>query len=95
MGQTFNLILRRLAPVAIRDTQCGFKAFRARAAHGIFSCQKLDGFAFDVEVLLLAEKLGFKADDLPVHWVNSPQSKVRMFRDSLNMFRDVIRIRGT
>ena len=93
MGRAFNRILRLLAPVAVRDTQCGFKAFRARAAREIFSRQQLDGFAFDVEVLLLAEKLGFKTADLPVQWVNSPQSKVRMIRDSLNMLMDVFWIR--
>ncbi|MEI8342729.1 MAG: dolichyl-phosphate beta-glucosyltransferase [Verrucomicrobiota bacterium] len=93
MGQTFNLILRQLAPVTIRDTQCGFKAFRARAAQEIFLRQQLDGFAFDVEVLLLAEKLGFKTVDLPVRWINSTESKVHIVRDSLRMFMDVIRIR--
>jgi dolichyl-phosphate beta-glucosyltransferase len=93
MGQTFNVILRGLAPVTIRDTQCGFKAFRARAVREIFSRQQLDGFAFDVEVLLLAEKLGIKSADLPVRWFNSTESKVRIVRDSLRMFLDVIRIR--
>jgi len=94
MGETFNSILRRIVRIEIRDTQCGFKAFRAQAAREIFSRQQLDGFAFDVEVLLLAEKLGFRIADLPVQWVNSTQSKVRMFRDSLSMLWDVIRIRS-
>ena len=92
MGETFNSILRRVVRMQIRDTQCGFKAFRARAAQEIFSRQQIDGFAFDVEVLMLADKLGLRTADLPVQWVNSPQSKVRMFRDSLNMLRDVLRI---
>jgi len=93
MGQTFNLILRSLSQVTLRDTQCGFKAFRARAAREIFSRQQLDGFAFDVEVLLLAKKLGFKSADLPVRWINSTESKVHIVSDSLRMFRDVIRLR--
>ena len=93
MGRIFNGILRFLAPVAIMDTQCGFKAFRREAAREIFSRQQLDGFAFDVEVLFLAEQLGFKAVDLPVRWINSPESKVRIVRDSLRMLVDILRLR--
>ena len=93
MGRTFNLILRRVAGVRLQDTQCGFKAFRARAAREIFKRQTLDGFAFDVEVLLLAEQLGLCVADLPVRWINSSESKVRIVRDSLRMLRDVRRVR--
>lgn len=92
MGQTFNKILHacRLAP--LHDTQCGFKAFRRTACQEVFSRQTLDGFAFDVEVLLLAEKLGFKIADLPVEWINSQESKVRIFRDGFQMLRDTFTI---
>ncbi len=93
MGQTFNVLLRLLAPVQMRDTQCGFKAFRREAACEIFSRQKLDGFSFDVEVLLLAERLGFNVADLPVQWSNSPDSKVRIVRDSFKMLGDAVRVR--
>ena len=94
MGETFNWILRRVAGIRIRDTQCGFKAFRRSAAQAIFSRQQLDGFAFDVEVLLLAERLGFNAVELPVQWINSPDSHVRIVSDSLKMLRDAVRVRG-
>lgn len=93
MGQTFNAILRRLTLAGVHDTQCGFKAFRRAAAQAIFSRQKLDGFAFDVEVLLLAQKLGLRVVDRPVEWRNSPESKVRLVRDSVQMLRDTLRIR--
>jgi dolichyl-phosphate beta-glucosyltransferase len=93
MGQAFNSILRRLAMTGVYDTQCGFKAFRRVAAQAIFGRQQIDGFAFDVEVLLLAQKLGFQIADLPVEWHNSPESKVRIVRDSLQMLRDAVRIR--
>lgn len=93
MGQTFNAILRRLTLAGVHDTQCGFKAFRRAAAQAIFSQQRLDGFAFDVEVLLLAQKLGLHVADLPVEWRNSPESKVRLVRDSVQMLRDTLRIR--
>ncbi len=93
MGQTFNALLGRLGLAEFRDTQCGFKAFRREPAQRIFEQQKIDGFAFDVEVLLLARQLGFRVDDLPVEWVNSPESKVHIVRDSLRMLWDTMRLR--
>jgi dolichyl-phosphate beta-glucosyltransferase len=93
LGQTFNAILRRLAMIGVHDTQCGFKAFRRPAAKVIFARQQIDGFAFDVEILLLAKKLGFRIADLPVEWHNSPESKVRIVSDSFRMLRDAFRIR--
>lgn len=93
MGQTFNRIISALALADVRDTQCGFKAFRRKACREIFSRQQLDGFAFDVEVLMLAQQLGFRVADMPVEWVNSPESKVHIVRDSVRMLRDVIKVR--
>lgn len=93
MGRIFNKFVQLLAGEGITDTQCGFKAFRRDACQEIFSRQKLDGFAFDVEVLMLARLLGFKIDVLPVKWVNDEDSKVRIVRDSLKMLRDLIKTR--
>ena len=93
MGQAFNSLLQSLSLVSLRDTQCGFKAFRRAAAQAIFARQTIDGFAFDVEVLLLAERLGYRIADLPVEWVNSPDSRVHIVRDSLRMIRDTLRVR--
>jgi dolichyl-phosphate beta-glucosyltransferase len=93
MGQTFNAILRMIAGIRLADTQCGFKAFRRAAREAVFSLQKLDGFAFDVEVLLLAERLGFAVEDMPVQWSNAEGSKVRIIRDSWRMLLDAIQVR--
>ena len=93
MGKIFNRVLQVLALVGLRDTQCGFKAFRRAACREIFARQTVDGFAFDVEVLLLAERLGYVVEDLPVEWINSPESKVEIVADSLRMLRDTWRIR--
>jgi len=93
MGQTFNRILSALALAEMGDTQCGFKAFRQAACREVFSQQTLDGFAFDVEVLLLARRLGFRVTDLPVEWINSPESHVHIVRDSARMLWDVWRVR--
>jgi glycosyltransferase involved in cell wall biosynthesis len=93
MGKAFNRILQSLTLVALRDTQCGFKAFRRTACREIFRRQTLDGFAFDVEVLLLADRLGFKVGDRPVQWINSPDSRVNIIADSWRMLVDAWRIR--
>lgn len=94
MGQLFNRAIRALALLDVRDTQCGFKAFRREAAREIFSRQTVDGFAFDVEVLLLARALGYGVADLPVRWENSPDSKVHIVRDSARMLWDTLRMRA-
>ncbi len=93
MGKTFNRIVRALVFDGIMDTQCGFKLFSAQAAQALFEKQQTDGFAFDVEVLLLARKLGFEVCEVPVVWYHAPNSKVSPLRDSARMFRDVIALR--
>lgn len=93
MGKSFNFIMRSIVGLEMQDTQCGFKAFTAKAAEAIFSRQKLEGFSFDVELLFLASKLGFKVVEIPVEWINEPNSRVRMLADPALMFADVLRIR--
>ena len=93
MGRTFNKFVRGAALGDIADTQCGFKAFRKDACREIFSRQKTDGFAFDVEILMLARGLGYKVVVQPVRWVNSPDSKVRILIDPFKMLWDLFRIR--
>jgi len=93
MGRTFNKLVQHYGIAGITDTQCGFKAFRRDAAREIFARQKLDGFAFDVEVLMLAQSMNFRVDVLPVRWFNSADSRVNIVRDSWRMFRDLLRIR--
>jgi dolichyl-phosphate beta-glucosyltransferase len=93
MGNTFNRMVRALAGFKFLDTQCGFKGFRAQAAREIFERQQIDGFSFDVEVLLLAEAMNFVVMEVPVHWSNSPESKVRVVGDSLKMLRDLLQVR--
>jgi dolichyl-phosphate beta-glucosyltransferase len=93
MGKIFNRIATQMTGLSIRDTQCGFKGFRHRAAKEIFGRQRIDGFSFDVEVLLLAKAMGFLTVEVPVHWTNSPTSSVRVVHDSIGMLFDLFRIR--
>lgn len=93
MGQTFNHLVRLFSGIPWRDTQCGFKAFRREVAREVFALQTVDGFAFDVEILLLARQRGHRIVELPVKWQNSAASKVHIVRDSLRMLRDVWHLR--
>jgi len=93
MGKTFNRLVRLLGLTSFRDTQCGFKLFRGEAARDIFSRSRLNGFAFDVEVLYLARRLGYRALEVPVDWRHVPESRVHPLKDSARMLRDVIRLR--
>ena len=77
----------------LSDSQCGFKAFRANVAKQIFSRCQVDGFAFDFEVILLAQAYGVDILEMPVSIINHRESKVRVFRDSFRMLRDVRKIR--
>jgi dolichyl-phosphate beta-glucosyltransferase len=75
-GRLFNVIMRAATGLPFRDTQCGFKLFRSDATRVIFPRQKLDGFGFDVEDLLIARIHGFKVVEVPVRWDNVEGTKV-------------------
>ncbi len=93
-SRLFSLITGLLAGFRY-DTQCGLKAFSAKAAKEIFSRCETNGFAFDFEVMLYAKGLGLSVTQLPVRIINHRDSKVAVMRDSLKMFGDIIRIRST
>lgn len=75
------------------DTQCGLKAFRSDAARLVFGLSRVDGFAFDIEILHLVERHGLTLTELPAHVVNDERSTVRAGRDTLRLLRDLWRIR--
>lgn len=93
LGRGFNKFVQAFGLRGIKDTQCGFKAFRAKACTEVFSRMSVNGFAFDVEALVLASAMGFKIDVMPVVWINSADSKVRVLIDPLKMLVDLIQIR--
>jgi dolichyl-phosphate beta-glucosyltransferase len=93
MGKFFNKLVQMLVFKGISDTQCGFKGFSAKSAQEIFSKTKIDGFAFDVEVLFLANKLNYKIKEIAVEWFNDERSTVNPITDSAKMFLEILRIR--
>ena len=92
LGRWFNRAVRMGAVKGIRDTQCGFKLFRA-PAHGLFEIAQENGFAFDVELLLLAQRKGLSVAEVFVNWTEMPGSKVSLLRDGIRMLKAVRRIK--
>ena len=93
MGRVFNHFARDVTGVSVADFQCGFKAFRAPAAKVLFHLSQLHGFAFDVEILMLADQIGYRIAELPVRWQAVPGGHVRPTRDAPLMAADVLRTR--
>lgn len=94
LGRAFHAVVRAFAVRGVADTQCGFKLFDADAAHDLFSRMRMTGYSFDVEVLLMAVRSGYRVAEVPVNWTHQAGSKVHVLRDGLIMVRDVLRIRG-
>src|SRR6516225_1698303 len=92
-GRVFNLLVRLSTGLPFWDTQCGFKAFRLEACRPVLEAARIEGFAFDVELLYLARRSGLRLREVPVRWNHAEGSKVSFFRDSLRMLREVITVR--
>ncbi len=93
MGRLFNLLVQAIALPGIHDTQCGFKLFTSRAAEELFPRQKLDRWSFDVEILLMARRRGWRIVEVPVRWIDNPNSRVSPLRDSWRVLVDTLRLR--
>lgn len=93
MSKGYIKVLCLFGGFKLSDSQCGCKAFGQKAAKEIFSRCKVDGFAFDFEVILWADQLGSRVVEMPVRVINHRESKIRIFRDTFRMFRDVRKIR--
>jgi dolichyl-phosphate beta-glucosyltransferase len=93
MGHSFNRLVRLATGVPFADTQCGFKGFQAAIGKLLFALGRVDGFAFDVELLSLAAQLGLDVVEVPVDWHYVDGSHVRPVADALRMSLDVVRAR--
>jgi dolichyl-phosphate beta-glucosyltransferase len=93
LGRLFNLGLRLLGLTTLRDTQCGFKLLEGGLARRLAGELRLDGFAFDVELLARARRSGAAVVEVPVRWYHVESSRVRPLRHGLQMLRDALRIR--
>lgn len=92
MSRVFNGLVRAVAVPGMRDTQCGFKAFRGEVARALFAVQRIDGFGFDVEILRIAQRRGHRIVEVPVACEYHATSSVRQFRHATTMLVDLARI---
>ena len=93
MGKMFNWIAHMLMLTEFSDTQCGFKCFCGDVARMLFIRQKIHHFSFDVEILFLATRYGYKIKEVPIQWINEPNSRVNVLYDSSRMLKDLLKIR--
>ena len=91
-GRGINLLIQLLILPGLNDTQCGFKCFRADVANDIFKRQTLHGWSFDIELLYIARKHGYRVKEIPIHWYHHPETKVSALRDAIRMIRDIFQI---
>ncbi|NIM06253.1 MAG: glycosyltransferase [Armatimonadetes bacterium] len=93
MSTLFNWVVQVLALPGIKDSQCGFKAFSREKARLLFGAGRIDGFAFDVELLFLARRMGWRIAEVPVRWHQSKGTRVDALSDAARMVRDILKLR--
>lgn len=93
LSRGFNLAARSVRLLNVKDSQCGFKAYRREVAREVAGKQKTYGFCFDVEHLHIANKLGYQIVEVPVQWTHEEGSTLSLLNDSIKMFVDLLRIR--
>ncbi|PIN70290.1 glycosyl transferase [Candidatus Woesearchaeota archaeon CG11_big_fil_rev_8_21_14_0_20_43_8] len=93
LGKIFPFFVNLIVIDRIKDTQCGFKLLKKNVVDRLIPHMKTDGFTFDVELLYLAKKEGFKIKEVPVRWLNDKKSKVSVIADPVKMFMSLFRIR--
>jgi dolichyl-phosphate beta-glucosyltransferase len=93
-SKAFGMLMRPLVGLrGIADTQCGFKFFRAEVARDLFSRQRIDGYMFDVEVLTLAARAGYRVKEVGVRWQDDGDTRLRLVSGNWKNFKDLLRIR--
>lgn len=93
MGKVFTWLTNAMLGVRLTDITCGFKCFEGGAARAIFSLQRIQGWAFDAEILFIARRLGYRIQEVPVAWRDDSRTKVRLFKDALRSFAELAAIR--
>jgi glycosyltransferase involved in cell wall biosynthesis len=88
-----NRVIQRSLVPGVRDTQCGFKAFTAEAARALFELGRIDGWAFDLEILALARRAGYSIAEIGVEWTDDRRSRVNPLKDMWKVVRETLTIR--
>lgn len=93
MGRVNNWLIKLLALRGFEDTQCGFKLFKAEVAQDLFGVQQMGGIGYDVEVLFVAKKRGYRVREVPIIWYFDPDSRMKLVKDSLKIISEIWQIR--
>jgi len=93
MGKVFTWLTNVLLATNVSDITCGFKCFHTEAARKIFSLQRIEGWGFDAEILFITRRLGYRIKEVPVTWRDDPRTKVRLLRDTIRSFSELLSIR--
>jgi len=91
-GRAINFLIQLFILPGLNDTQCGFKCFSAKVTEDIFHLQTLHGWSFDIELLYIARRHKYTVQEIPIHWVHHPETKVSAVRDAIRMIQDIFRI---
>lgn len=94
IGRVNNLLVKLIVVRGFEDTQCGFKMFNRRAAEDLFAVQRMNGIGFDVELLFIALKRGYRIGEVPINWYYNAESKMHLVKDSLAFIREMFEIRA-
>lgn len=92
LSNGLRMIVRYILRIKVSDTQCGFKLYTQQAAKRLHSAQTITGFSFDLEILYLAFKVGYRVVEVPVSWVDAPGSKVDTRKEVQRFVRDIGKI---
>lgn len=93
MSGGLRWIVANFFRIGVQDTQCGFKLFTRQSAQRLYSAQTIEGFSFDLEILYLANKLGYRIAEVPVTWIDAPGSKVDPAKEARRFMRDLVKIK--
>ena len=90
MGRLFNLFVQMFAVKGYLDTQCGYKCFTSQSAEKLFEMQKIWGWGFDVEILMLCKQINLHVEEMPISWHHQLDSKVRVFSSTFSIIKEVL-----
>lgn len=93
MGRVLNFIIKAIALQGVEDTQCGFKMFTKKAAEDLFSVQKMTGIGFDIELIYIAKRRGYRICEVPIVWYFDADSRMRLVQDSLKILLEIWQIK--
>jgi hypothetical protein len=92
ISRTYNRLLRTTLRARSSDAQCGFKAVRRDVLDGLLERVRDDGWFFDTELLVLAQRRGLRIHEVPVDWIDDPDSRVRVVRTAIDDLKGIARL---